>query len=245
MPKQIAKDALCEILVRDKPELQKNLNTLRKGYPESPWNMQTKGKKFRKAAENILKTLAKRTLKIIDNRDKKRIVILMPWRSGLAFGKSYRDCGIKRFYHLSSRRDENTLLTIVDYEFGVMLKKRDFVIIADPMLATGNTIMDAIKRIRRKGITPKNIIINSVVAAPAGIAQINKKYPEIKIITGVLDRKLDRHGFIVPGLGDFGDKFFAGMNKVELAGFITSFKLPPMVKQKLRVRMKNQKISAD
>lgn len=244
MPKQIAKDALCEILVRDKPELQKNLNILRKGYPESPWNMQTKGKKFRKAAENILKTLAKRTLKIIDNRDKKRIVILMPWRSGLAFGKSYSDAGIKRFYHLSSKRDEKTLLTIVDYEFGTM-GKTDIVIIADPMLATGNTVLDAIGRIRRRSVSPKNIIINSVVAAPAGIAQINKKYPEIKIITGVLDRKLDRHGFIVPGLGDFGDKFFTELSKDELKKFIASFKLPPMVKQKLRVRMKNQKISAD
>src|SRR3989338_7238389 len=231
------KNKLCEIIVASRPGLRKNLDILRKGYPESSWSKQTKGHKFRDAAEDILKALADRTLEIIGVGNKKRVVILMPWRSGLAFGKSYRDAGVKQSYHLSSQRDEKTLYPIVDYEYGTVLKKSNAVIIADPMLATGNTAIDAIKRMLQKGIAPKNIIINSVVAAPVGIAKIKKNYPKVKIIIGVLDKKLDQRGFIIPGLGDFGDKYFAGMDKDDLNKFIDSFELPSEARQKLKNRI--------
>src|SRR3989338_2459847 len=148
----IIKNKLCEIIVALNPKLKKNFDILRRGYPNAPWSKQTKGKKFREAAEDILKVLADRTMQIIGSNNKKRIVVLMPWRSGLAFDKSYRDAGVKRFYHLSSQRDEKTLFPIVDYEYGTAPKQRNIVIIADPMLATGNTALDAIKRMRRKDI---------------------------------------------------------------------------------------------
>src|SRR3990167_1700679 len=231
------KSKLCEVIVTTRPELQNNFNILRRGYPKAPWSKQTKGNKFRKAAEDILKVLADRTMQIIGSNNKKRIVVLMPWRSGLAFDKSYRDAGVKRFYHLSSQRDEKTLYPIVDYEYGTAPKKRNIVIIADPMLATGNTALDAIKRMRRKDIAPPNIIVNSVIAAPVGIAKIKKNYPKIRIITGVLDKKLDQRGFIIPGLGDFGDKYFAEMDKDEMKKFIDSFELPSEARQKLKNRI--------
>lgn len=231
------KNNLYAIIVWDRPQLQKNFNILRKGYPQSSWSQQTKGKEFREAAKDILKALTDRTLNIKICRDPTRIVVLMPWRSGLAFGKSYRDLGISRFYHLNSKRDEKTLRTVVDYEYGPRLKKNNVVIIADPMLATGNTILDAVQRVRECGLTPKNIIINSVVSAPIGIARIKRKYPAIRIITGVLDKKLNSYGFIVPGLGDFGDKYFAEMSRDELETFIASFQLPPQARQKLKNRL--------
>lgn len=238
MLKQIAKNISGEVLVQNRPELQKSFNVLRRGYPKSPWNRQTKGKKFRKAAEGILKALALRTAEIIGSHNYARIIVLMPWRSGLAFGKSYRDLGVRRFYHLSSRRDEKTLHPVVNYELCPAPKKNDLIIVADPMLATGHTILDAIRRIKKYGALTQNIIINSVVAAPLGVARIKQKYSKIRIITGALDKKLDKRGFIVPGLGDFGDKYFAEMSKKELENFITSFKLPTYAQKMLKNRFR-------
>ena len=233
----IIKNKLCEIIVALNPKLKKNFDILRRGYPNATWSKQTKGRKFREAAEDILKALTDKILELVGSRNKKRIVVVMPWRSGLAFGKSYRDVDVKKFYHLSSRRDEKTLYPIVDYEYGTAPKKRNIVIIADPMLATGNTALDAIKRVRRKDIAPQNIIVNSVIAAPVGIAKIKKNYPKIRIITGVLDKKLDQRGFIIPGLGDFGDKYFAEMDKDDMKKFIDSFELPSEARQKLKNRI--------
>ncbi|MBI2121508.1 MAG: uracil phosphoribosyltransferase [Candidatus Sungbacteria bacterium] len=232
------KNNSCEVLIQNRPEFQKKFNILRKGYPKSPWRRQTKGKEFRKAAEGILKALASRTADITGVRSRARIIVLMPWRSGLAFGKSYRNLGVRRFYHLSSQRDEKTLHPVVNYELCPALEKNDVIIIADPMLATGHTILDAVLRIKKCGALTQNIIINSVVAAPIGVTRIKQKYPKIRIITGALDKKLDKRGFIVPGLGDFGDKYFAEMNEKGLKKFIASFKLPAYARKMLKNRFR-------
>lgn len=192
------------------PVVQKSLSVLRRGYPAKPYNQQCRGPEFRKHSKIIINQLVKNTLSGIKN--KKQIVIVVPWRAGLVFAETYRKIGINKFYHLSSRRDEKTFQTIVNFESGNKLNQEKVVIIADPMLATGNTLLDAIKRVIKKNVREKNIIINSIIGAPIGVAKIKKKYPQVKIILGCLDEKLDNRGYIVPGLGDFGDKYFDGLN---------------------------------
>ena len=167
------------------------------------------------------------------------MVVLMPWRSGLAFAESYQNVGVQNFYHLSSKRDEETLATVADFESG-KITPDNLVVIADPMLATGNTIVDAIERVLSKGVSPENIIVNSVVAAPIGIQKIKKLYPEIRIITGSLDEKLDHRGYIVPGLGDFGDKYFTDLSPKELNEIVSRFDVDEDGRKRMINRIKKQ-----
>jgi uracil phosphoribosyltransferase len=84
---------------------------------------------------------------------------------------------------------------------------RDTLIIADPMLASGCTIMAVLDEIMVK-YSPKRVVVASVIAAPLGVERIIEKYPEIEIFTVAVDEGLDEHGYIVPGLGDAGDRAF-------------------------------------
>ena len=237
----ILRNKFCETLEADQ-EAQTAFDAIRQGYPNAPLSEQCRGQEFREQSEIILEKLARLTAEKISNKSK--TVVLLPWRSGLAFGKSYRSLGIDSFYHLSSKRDEETLETMVDYEIGEA-DETNTVIIADPMFATGNTMIDAISRMKEKGVREENIIINSVVAAPIGIAKVKKDYPNIKIIVGALDEKLDHKGFIVPGLGDFGDKYFSGMSGEEIKRLADDFHLDETGWQKAIERIEKQTIGAE
>ena len=249
----ILKDNLCATL-EDDEEVKMAMSIMRRGYPDMPENGQCFGREFREAADIVINAIAKRTIgeKLFiyePNREnhtnlKKphNIVILLPWRSGLAFGEGYRALGVSRFYHLSSKRNEETLETEVDYENGAA-REGDAMIIADPMLATGNTVVDAISRMKNKGILEENIILNAVVASPAGVARVKRDYPTVKIIVGVLDEKLDHRGYIVPGLGDFGDKYFAEMSGAELQGLVGGFTLDETGRSKIFERIARQAVS--
>lgn len=234
----ILRNKLCETLDSDQ-EAQTAFNAIRQGYPDAPLSEQCRGREFREHSEIILGKLARKTVEKIS--DKSKAVVLLPWRSGLAFGNSYSSLSIDSFYHLSSKRDEKTLETLVDYECGEA-DEASIVIIADPMLATGNTMIDAISRVKEKGVHEENIIINSVVAAPIGIAKVKKDFPGIKIIVGALDEKLDHKGYIVPGLGDFGDKYFSGMTNDEIKKLVENFHLDDAGRHKAIERIKKQAI---
>lgn len=85
------------------------------------------------------------------------------------------------------------------------LEKR-LCIVLDPMLATGHSAVAAIKRLKQAGA--KNIIFTCLVAAPEGVGHLHKVHPDVRIISCALDEKLDAHSYIVPGLGDAGDRFY-------------------------------------
>lgn len=85
--------------------------------------------------------------------------------------------------------------------------KNKIVIVADPMLATGHTLNAILSEIKKRG-TPKKIVIFSVISAEAGIEEIVKNHPEVEIYTCSVDKKLNKDGYIVPGLGDAGDICF-------------------------------------
>ena len=103
-------------------------------------------------------------------------------------------------------RDEQTL-TPVEYYFKVPTELRDrLVIVLDPMLATGNSIVAAVSRLKKAGAT--RIRVLCLLAAPEGVQRMNAVHPDVPIVTAALDERLNDVGFIVPGLGDAGDRMF-------------------------------------
>ncbi len=103
-------------------------------------------------------------------------------------------------------RDPKTLQA-VEYYFKMPadMAERD-VVVVDPMLATGHSAVAAIERI--KTCAPRSIKFLCLLAAPEGIAALHKAHPEVPIYTAAIDRQLNDHGYILPGLGDAGDRIF-------------------------------------
>lgn len=108
--------------------------------------------------------------------------------------------------HIGLYRDPETLLPVEYYcKMPSDIKERE-VIILDPMLATGGSAAAAIKFI--KGYTDRSIKLMCIIAAPEGIKKIHEDHPDVHIFCASLDEKLNDHGYIVPGLGDAGDRIF-------------------------------------
>lgn len=82
------------------------------------------------------------------------------------------------------------------------------VILVDPMLATGGSAKAAIATVRQAGVHEQNIVFVCVVASPEGLAAVLQSYPLVRILVGEVDRGLNDKKYIVPGLGDFGDRFY-------------------------------------
>jgi len=103
-------------------------------------------------------------------------------------------------------RDEETLQP-VQYYFKVPTELEDRLVIAvDPMLATGNSSVAAINLLKKAGA--KNIRFVCLLAAPEGMARLKEAHPDVPIVTAAVDSHLNDHGYIVPGLGDAGDRMF-------------------------------------
>lgn len=108
--------------------------------------------------------------------------------------------------HIGLYRDHDTLEP-VEYYFKVPTDIADRqVIIVDPMLATGGSASAAIDFIKKRGVT--DIKLMSIIAAPEGVTCVCKNHPDVQVYCGVLDEKLNENGYIVPGLGDAGDRLF-------------------------------------
>ena len=113
--------------------------------------------------------------------------------------------------HIGMYRDEKTLKPVWYYNKVPMEApnpEKFYIYITDPMLATGNSLIEAIKLYADKGIPIKNIKVICIIAAPEGIENIQKHYPDIEIITAAVDERLNDKGYIVPGMGDAGDRIF-------------------------------------
>ena len=111
-----------------------------------------------------------------------------------------------RVGHIGLYRDPRTL-TAVEYYFKLPadMAERD-VIVVDPMLATGNSAIAAVDRIKEVG--PRSIKFVCLLAAPEGVAALQAAHPDVPIYTAAVDRQLNEHGYILPGLGDAGDRIF-------------------------------------
>jgi len=113
--------------------------------------------------------------------------------------------------HLGMYRDEETLKPVWYYNKVPMEAQNPgkfYVYITDPMLATGNSLLGAIELYANKGIPIDHIKCICIIAAPTGIENIQKHFPDIEIITAAVDDHLNEKGYIVPGMGDAGDRIF-------------------------------------
>jgi uracil phosphoribosyltransferase len=111
-----------------------------------------------------------------------------------------------RVGHIGLQRDEMTAVASQYYSKLPASLHKSFVLMIDPMLATGGSAVAALHLLRGAGATQVRIVC--IVAAPEGIATVQQQYPEVAIYTPVVDQGLNEQKYIVPGLGDFGDRLY-------------------------------------
>ena len=148
--------------------------------------------------------LEKMTAKMIDGK-KLVLVSILRAGTGILDGMLTVVPGA-RVGHIGLYRDPKTLQA-VEYYFKMPqdMHERD-VVVVDPMLATGNSAVAAIDRL--KVLKPKSIKFVCLLTCPEGIATMKAAHPDVPIYTAAIDRQLNDHGYILPGLGDAGDRIF-------------------------------------
>ena len=108
--------------------------------------------------------------------------------------------------HIGLYRDPETLEPVEYYcKLPADSSERE-VFVVDPMLATGGSAVEAIRMLKNKGV--KNIRFMCIIAAPEGVKRMQEAHPDVDVYIGALDEHLNDHGYIVPGLGDAGDRIF-------------------------------------
>lgn len=138
---------------------------------------------------------------------KNRVVLITVLRAGIGMTRLIRE-----FYRNTSvgfvglKRDEQTLKPITYYINLPKIKDDAEIFIVDPMLATGGSIIKTVEILEGYNIHARSIL--SIIAAPEGIEAVTSKYPALDIYTCSIDEKLNENGFIMPGLGDAGDRLF-------------------------------------
>ena len=111
-----------------------------------------------------------------------------------------------RVGHIGLYRDPDTLMPVEYYcKLPADIEERE-VFVVDPMLATGGSAIDANTQIKKRG--PKHIKFLGIIAAPEGLDALSKAHPDVDIFVASLDERLNDHGYIIPGLGDAGDRIF-------------------------------------
>jgi uracil phosphoribosyltransferase len=148
--------------------------------------------------------------KVID--DESEYIVAPILRAGLIFTDSALDIlPIVKVHHIGLYRDEATLKPVPYYNklpdsFKNPAKTQ--VYIFDPMLATGGSAVAAVKLFTERGIAEENITFISLIAAPEGVSKLSSAFSRIRIITCSVDKCLNEFGYILPGLGDAGDRIF-------------------------------------
>ncbi|AMM54869.1 uracil phosphoribosyltransferase [Pyrococcus kukulkanii] len=169
-------------------------------------------------AYEITKTMETKTVKVetpleetegIIVKDRRNVVIVTVLRAAIPLMEGL----IKVFEHarvgiVSAVRGKAPKFEIeMDYVKIPQIKPEDTVIVADPMIATGSTLTKVLEEVKKYG-EPKRTIVVGVLAAPEGITKIKSKFPDVEIFVAKIDRELDDKGYILPGLGDAGDRAF-------------------------------------
>jgi uracil phosphoribosyltransferase len=139
--------------------------------------------------------------------DGKKVVILTILRAGLGMTEGMLQIlPSARVGHIGVYRDPETL-GAVEYYFKMPREMADRdVIVVNPMMATGNSAIAALDRV--KTATPRSAKFVCVLAAPEGIANFHESHPDVPVYTASVDERLDERGFILPGMGDAGDRLF-------------------------------------
>lgn len=134
-----------------------------------------------------------------------RIGIVPILRAGLGMSDAaHKMLPMARVLHVGLYRDEETLEPVYYYDKLPTPPNIDLALVVDPMLATGGSAIAAVSRLKETGITDLRFL--GLIASPEGIAAFRAAHPDVKIWMAAIDEKLDENGYIVPGLGDAGDR---------------------------------------
>jgi uracil phosphoribosyltransferase len=149
--------------------------------------------------------IAKAKAKVISG---KKIAIIPILRAGLVMADGIMKLiPAAKMGHIGLYRDPNTLCPVEYYcKLPNDIQDRDLIVV-DPMLATGGSAAAAIDFLKKRG-AHKTIKLVCLIAAPEGVARIQQDHPEVEIFVAAIDDHLDNHGYIIPGLGDAGDRLF-------------------------------------
>ncbi|MBQ7286892.1 MAG: uracil phosphoribosyltransferase [Candidatus Gastranaerophilales bacterium] len=161
--------------------------------------------------EKIVETpLMKTTCEVFD--ESAQLIIAPILRAGMIFCEVAQDLlPFANVHHIGMYRDEETLEPVWYYDKRKEIKEdkeKVFVIILDPMLATGNSAVDAVENFISKGVKEENIVFVNLISSPEGIKRLSSACPKVQIISAALDEKLNSKGYILPGLGDAGDRIY-------------------------------------
>ncbi|WBW73453.1 uracil phosphoribosyltransferase [Schizosaccharomyces osmophilus] len=130
-------------------------------------------------------------------------------RAGESMEQGLRDCCRSvRIGKILIQRDEESQEPVLHYKKLPDDIADRYVLLLDPMLATGGSAMCAMDILISMGCKQEQIIFLNVIASPEGLHNVHKRFPNIRIVTAVIDEGLDNKGYITPGLGDFGDIYF-------------------------------------
>lgn len=185
-------------------------------------NVRTTPPEFRRAANRISVLLAAEALKDVpavpatvttplgpaDGKVVRTDVVVVPvLRAGLGMLDAVLELlPSARVGHIGLQRDEATAIASKYYTKLPPDLANSYVLMIDPMLATGGSAVAAIDLIKASGA--RTIRMICIVAAPDGVALVERQHPDVSVYTPVIDRELNPHKFIVPGLGDFGDRLY-------------------------------------
>ena len=141
-----------------------------------------------------------------------QLIIAPILRAGMIFCEVAQELlPFANVHHIGMYRDEETLEPVWYYDKRKEIKEdkdKVFVLLLDPMLATGNSAVDAVENFISKGVKEENIVFVSLISSPDGVNRLSSAHPKVKIITSALDEKLNSKGYIIPGLGDAGDRIY-------------------------------------
>ena len=188
-------------------------------------DVRTQPPEFRRAANRISVLLAAEALKDVPSRHHTvetplgpaegttvagDVVVVPVLRAGLGMLDAVLELlPAARVGHIGLQRDEATAIASKYYTKLPRDMAESFVLMIDPMLATGGSAVAAIDLLKAAGAHTLRMIC--IVAAPEGVALVERHHPEVAIYTPVIDRELNPHKYIVPGLGDFGDRLYGTM----------------------------------
>ena len=202
------------IIILDHPLIKRDLAILR--------DKRTTSEEFRDVisrisgliAYEVFRDLRKKTVAIRTPLEKtkgvkigQQVVLVPVLRAGLGFVEGFiKVIPEARIGHIGIFRDENTLKPVDYYAKLPRDLSKAKVCLLDPMLATGGSASAAISYLKKMGAS--DVCMASLVAAPEGVKAVQRAHPHVKIFICALDRELNEKGYILPGLGDAGDRIF-------------------------------------
>ena len=202
------------LILIDSPFLDFKLSILRNKKTSNSLFRQTMNEASYLIAAEVLKYLkfkkisVQTPLKSTTGKNLSQSIVIVPiLRAGLGLIEGFiRLLPDAEKGHIGLYRDEQTYKP-VEYLCKLPKTQNKMFIVLDPMLATGNSCVEAINLLKKSGISINNIFLVSLLAAPEGIKNVKKSHKGLRLFTCSVDQRLNKNKFIVPGLGDAGDRY--------------------------------------